>query len=662
MKIIKNINKFQKNTFSKRPYCSYMLKRFDENIEKINNKLQHLTKITNETHAEINYDLHYLTKIMEINYDLHYLTKIMEMTKQNGNALKYVEDSTKEICLMTIKDMHNAKKEILQSANYFPHDENFNHYVSEGKPEKLMMYTNINYEKIDMKQIITWGRNDVSKHVINNLYSNILPNHSEVKPIDFGEIFRMICTYGNYELVKYYIKSIEHTNLNKFILGACENKDPKVIEYLIEYFKIDVNLIYNNNDTSLLKYAYDLHNYCVFETLLKLGANPNKLYIFTLGKYKMTFAHVFCIHGSIENIKLLINYNVNLQINDDHGCKPIYYVCNEQYLNQDLMTQLLSNDVDVNSICDNNGNMPIHLAAQNNNVSLLKYLIRSGANVNSIGHMNYTPLHYACTNENIDIIQLLVKSGADVNACAYSFIDNYPINKIIAETDKNNKFVENYPISTIITKNYETNVIIKIIDMLGSKLNLTQKLYNTTILKYALDNSLSLKKVAEFHIDIQVAKHLLKHYVLHNTNYIELKNNYGLIHLEPMDMYGMKLAHYACIVEDIAFLKVLIKDDVDVNVKDCFGNTADHYACISQNTKIHKLLCGYTPFFPPLNVFERKPHDYIREKVYDNKNSKIKDIISGILFFLFGALFSTVVLFGIYGMIITIIRIMDQII
>jgi len=81
-------------------------------------------------------------------------------------------------------------------------------------------------------------------------------------------------------------------------------------------------------------------------------------------------------------------------------------------------------NLDVNAK-DNRGFAPIHEAALQNNVKLIKALIERGADVNSgKTEKNGTPLHFAIYSEHYEVADCLLDHGADVNATCDNFIDS----------------------------------------------------------------------------------------------------------------------------------------------------------------------------------------------------------------------------------------------
>ena len=57
----------------------------------------------------------------------------------------------------------------------------------------------------------------------------------------------------------------------------------------------------------------------------------------------------------------------------------------------------------------------IHQAAEAGNITVVKYHLDAGADVNAKGRYGRTPLHYAATRGLKKIIELLIAQGADVN-------------------------------------------------------------------------------------------------------------------------------------------------------------------------------------------------------------------------------------------------------
>lgn len=77
---------------------------------------------------------------------------------------------------------------------------------------------------------------------------------------------------------------------------------------------------------------------------------------------------------------------------------------------------LTSQKINVNAKDKKRGNTPLHWAAYNNNLEMVKYLVEQGAEVNAKNNCGVTPLHFAALNNNLEMVKYLVDKKAEVNA------------------------------------------------------------------------------------------------------------------------------------------------------------------------------------------------------------------------------------------------------
>ncbi|XP_031640193.1 melanization protease 1-like [Contarinia nasturtii] len=82
--------------------------------------------------------------------------------------------------------------------------------------------------------------------------------------------------------------------------------------------------------------------------------------------------------------------------------------------NENIIQDLIDDGADVN-IANEDGNIPLHIAASNDLPTVVELLLRNGASVNAVNKLGYTPLYVAAVNGYEKIVELLIHNGASVN-------------------------------------------------------------------------------------------------------------------------------------------------------------------------------------------------------------------------------------------------------
>lgn len=97
---------------------------------------------------------------------------------------------------------------------------------------------------------------------------------------------------------------------------------------------------------------------------------------------------------------------------DRHGQSVLHYAINSG--NVDMVSYLIltfNKEISVNQP-DACGFTPIHMAVANQDVEMVKFLLRKCANVNCAGgRQRQTPLHIAARTANLTIMRLLMEAG-----------------------------------------------------------------------------------------------------------------------------------------------------------------------------------------------------------------------------------------------------------
>jgi len=92
--------------------------------------------------------------------------------------------------------------------------------------------------------------------------------------------------------------------------------------------------------------------------------------------------------------------------------QALIYATNKNWA--DIVGLLLDNGADVNAIGFSSGS-PLHAAAYNGNLELVKYLLSHGANINIGNERHWTPLDFAVDNKQSEVVAYLLNNGANIS-------------------------------------------------------------------------------------------------------------------------------------------------------------------------------------------------------------------------------------------------------
>lgn len=115
--------------------------------------------------------------------------------------------------------------------------------------------------------------------------------------------------------------------------------------------------------------------------------------------------------GDLYQIKILID-KTNLQTKNYEGKNALHLAAEVD--NLAIVKLLIGKGMDVNAHDNNSGATALHSAAANGNLEMVDFLVRYGANVNAVDTDGYTPLDNTETNEimNLKITKFLIENGA----------------------------------------------------------------------------------------------------------------------------------------------------------------------------------------------------------------------------------------------------------
>ncbi|XP_008213954.1 ankyrin-3 [Nasonia vitripennis] len=211
--------------------------------------------------------------------------------------------------------------------------------------------------------------------------------------------------YKDIEIIKeilQYKPCIQNSSNQDAFLFAITNPDyfyVKVVDLLLEYgFRItekidNMNLFCNSIAEGHIR---------IVHYLLEHGMDVSK------NQDNNSLLHYAVKCQNYDVVKLLIDYNCNVNAVDLHGQTPIGYAieCN----NIKILNFLLSRGANILNITSSLLN-----AAKESHIVLLQILLKYGADINVSDEFGTTILHFAVWNKHLGLIQILLNKSANVN-------------------------------------------------------------------------------------------------------------------------------------------------------------------------------------------------------------------------------------------------------
>lgn len=300
-----------------------------------------------------------------------------------------------------------------------------------------------------LTRVAVLGLHDIAKTLLD---SGVTPNPPD--PIQGRSPLHLASLFGHFETAKVLLGA--HADLDCLaqygrtaLHAAAGGGNAKIVKMLIEagakLETLDVD------ELTPLQFAMTWGNTDAMEELLKGGANPNSG---KEGETDPAFSEkplLYCARFNyIQGMRVALQYGADINCRSGK-VSPLYLAV--QNGNLEIARILLEKGLDPNENPDgydfvllialNLGSKTIEMldllfdygarieeednsteyrrtvlarAAGNDDVDIVKYLLKKGADVNHAGKNSHPPIYAAAWSGNIDNVRVLLKAGADVNA------------------------------------------------------------------------------------------------------------------------------------------------------------------------------------------------------------------------------------------------------
>lgn len=185
---------------------------------------------------------------------------------------------------------------------------------------------------------------------------------------------------------------------------ACSEKLTDVLALLLE-LSVEVNTPDNDGITPLHICCEDYFKEGL-EMLLQAGANPH-----ALSKTGLSPLHLACESGFTMAVKKLVQLGVDCNIKDKYFNTPLHYAARG---NNTEVINILLECTELNILDGGNSNKETALmfAVMNDNQSVVKKLLRRGADATVVNNFGFSAIHYVRSTE---VLRCLLQKGVNVN-------------------------------------------------------------------------------------------------------------------------------------------------------------------------------------------------------------------------------------------------------
>ncbi|XP_050503639.1 ankyrin-1-like [Diabrotica virgifera virgifera] len=169
-----------------------------------------------------------------------------------------------------------------------------------------------------------------------------------------------------------------------------------------------LNEVDSNGSTALHK-AVDFRDLGLAKKLLELGADVNSVN----NPEKQCPLHFATAKNNIEMVRLLTEAGANMQCSDFDGDMPIHIAAKEGHIK--IIKYFLKKGMDIDIINENTKMTPLQMAAYRGHMEVVDFLLLNNANVNLKDYQNRSSIHHGVLGGKAKIVHGLIEKGVDIN-------------------------------------------------------------------------------------------------------------------------------------------------------------------------------------------------------------------------------------------------------
>ena len=195
--------------------------------------------------------------------------------------------------------------------------------------------------------------------------------------------------------------------------------DAKMAEALLDR-GCDVNgREFYHQDSTALHVAAGFGGAEVIDTLVSRGADISAEGDWSYYLHSSPPLHWALYLGNTEGMLALLGDDPDTMplldgmFSEPEGLTPLHFLASSEENTVGAASVLIERGADVMARGGGSDSTPLHLAAANNNVGIMRLLIESGASIDALNAYRNTPLGNAATLGNVEAARLLIDYGAD---------------------------------------------------------------------------------------------------------------------------------------------------------------------------------------------------------------------------------------------------------